>query len=88
VRLRYPAADIPGMNLNFSTVATAAAPTRGRTLDHIGFEVRSLAEFSRKLAAAGVAFDERREDQSGRVVVRLVDPWGTSIEVTEGGPSQ
>jgi catechol 2,3-dioxygenase-like lactoylglutathione lyase family enzyme len=86
IRLRYPAADVPGMNFNFSAVETATAPTRGRALDHVGFEVRSLAEFARTLTAMGITFEQvPRDDVSGRPAVRFVDPWGTSIEAAEAG---
>ena len=36
--LRYTA-DAPGMNLSFSNSRTGRVATRGRSLDHIGFEV-------------------------------------------------
>lgn len=85
IRLRYPAADVPGMNFNFSGVATATAPTRGRTLDHIGFEVKNLAAFVRTLTAAGVRFEQPyTAGPGGSGSARLVDPWGTAIELTEG----
>jgi catechol 2,3-dioxygenase-like lactoylglutathione lyase family enzyme len=88
-RLRYEAVDLPGMNLNFSISsvpnAPPSTPTKGRTLDHIGFEVRDLAAFCRKLEAAGVKFDApyaKRRD--GIATAMLTDPWGTTIELTEG----
>ena len=85
VRLRYKAADLPGMNLNFSGSATPTAPTKGRTLDHIGLEVKNLGEFSRLLAASGVKLDQPyTAGDEGLATVRLTDPWGTSIELTEG----
>src|SRR5437016_1528227 len=33
-------ADAPGMNLSFATSATPTVGTKGRTIDHIGFEIR------------------------------------------------
>ena len=40
------------MRLMFETVAAApTAGTRGTTIDHIGFEVKNLAEFMKKLEA-------------------------------------
>ena len=87
-RWRYTAADLPGINLNFSDQKDQKqpfAPTRGRMLDHIGFEVRGLAAFCRKLAADGVKFDvPYTKDPSGVARAMLTDPWGTSIELTEG----
>jgi len=84
-RWRYDAADLPGMNLNFSAAASSLAPTRGRRLDHIGFEVVNLEAFCAKLEAAGIAFDQPfRRLPNGAGIAFLTDPWGTSIELTEG----
>jgi catechol 2,3-dioxygenase-like lactoylglutathione lyase family enzyme len=85
LRWRYPAADLPGINMNFSGQQQPGVPTRGRMLDHIGFEVKNLSSFCQKLEAAGVRFDERyAKDASGLGHALLTDPWGTSIELTEG----
>ena len=43
-RWHYTAADLPGMNFNFSQPQEAFA-TKGRTLDHIGLEVKNLQAF-------------------------------------------
>jgi catechol 2,3-dioxygenase-like lactoylglutathione lyase family enzyme len=84
-RWRYDATDLPGINLNFSAAPSPRAPTRGRALDHIGFEVVDLEAFCKKLKAAGIAFDlPYREQPSGGGLALLTDPWGTSIELTEG----
>jgi catechol 2,3-dioxygenase-like lactoylglutathione lyase family enzyme len=85
IRLRYKAADLPGMNLNFSGVPMAMLPTRGRTIDHVGFEIANLEAFARALGSAGVALDQPyAKGPDGVATVRLTDPWGTSIELTEG----
>jgi catechol 2,3-dioxygenase-like lactoylglutathione lyase family enzyme len=84
-RWRYDATDLPGINLNFSAAPGPRAPTRGRALDHIGFEVVDLEAFCKKLEAAGVSFDEPyRELPSGIGLAFLTDPWGTYIELTDG----
>jgi catechol 2,3-dioxygenase-like lactoylglutathione lyase family enzyme len=85
-RWRYPAVDLPGINLNFSETPAPRAPTLGRPLDHIGFEVENLEAFCKELEAAGVAFDlpYRNVPSSGFGVAFLTDPWGTTIELTEG----
>jgi len=84
-RWRYDATDLPGINLNFSAAPEALAATRGRRLDHIGFEVQDLEAFCRRLEANGVVFDQPyRELPSGFGLAFLVDPWGTYIELTEG----
>ena len=61
-------------------------PTKGRTLDHIGFEVKDLEAFCKKLQAVGVKFEQpysksRHQDFAS---AEFTDPWGVSIELTEG----
>jgi catechol 2,3-dioxygenase-like lactoylglutathione lyase family enzyme len=85
IRFRYKAADLPGMTMNFLGQPAVAAPTKGRSLDHIGFEVRGLEAFCRALSEKGVTFDvpfTRRPD--GIATAFITDPWGTYIELTEG----
>jgi catechol 2,3-dioxygenase-like lactoylglutathione lyase family enzyme len=85
MRWRYDAADLPGFNFNFSAADPARAPTGGRTLDHIGFEIDDLEAFSRALEARGVELDQpyRRVSPAFAFAV-LTDPWGTTIELTQG----
>jgi extradiol dioxygenase family protein len=79
-------ADVPGANLSFGASKTTPAPTKGRVFDHIGFEVKNLEEFCKKLEAAGVKFDQRyTKGPNARVAIAYIfDPWGTYIELTEG----
>ena len=84
-RWRYDAVDLPGININISAVPAALAPTRGRMLDHIGFEVENLEAFCKELEAAGIKFDRPYGKlPSGFGLAFLTDPWGTYIELTEG----
>jgi catechol 2,3-dioxygenase-like lactoylglutathione lyase family enzyme len=84
-RWRYDAVDLPGININISGVDVSQAPTRGRMLDHIGFEVKDLEAFCEKLEAAGIKFDRPYGTlPSGFGLAFLTDPWGTYIELTEG----
>jgi catechol 2,3-dioxygenase-like lactoylglutathione lyase family enzyme len=84
-RFHYEAADLPGMNLNFLSVPAAVPPTRGRMLDHIGFEVSNLEAFCKNLEAGGVKLDTPyKKLPSGIALAFLTDPWGTRIELTEG----
>jgi catechol 2,3-dioxygenase-like lactoylglutathione lyase family enzyme len=84
-RSNYDAVDLPGINFNFSEGPKPTVPTKGRMLDHIGFEVRDLEAFCRRLQSLGVTFDAPyTKDRSGFASARLTDPWGTSIELTEG----
>lgn len=84
-RWRYDAVDLPGININISGVDASQAPTRGRMLDHIGFEVTNLEAFCKELEAKGVKFDRPYGTlPSGFGLAFLTDPWGTYIELTEG----
>ncbi len=84
-RYHYEAADLPGVNLNFSGVPTKLEPTKGRMLDHIGFEIKNLEAFCKKLEASGVKFDRSFSKlPTGLAIAFLTDPWGTYIELTEG----
>jgi catechol 2,3-dioxygenase-like lactoylglutathione lyase family enzyme len=85
MRWRYDAVDLPGININISGVDTSQAPTRGRMLDHIGFEVKNLEAFCKELEAKGLKLDRPYGKlPSGFGLAFLTDPWGTYIELTEG----
>lgn len=80
------AADVGGVNLTFSPADTELAATKGRALDHIGFEIDGLEAFCKKLEAVGIQFDRPYEkiESLGLAVAFFTDPWGTYIELTEG----
>jgi len=85
-RGQFDAADLPGVNLTFGKVDTVNPGTRGRALDHIGFEIRNLPQFVGRLEAAGVKIEApiRRAGNGTTAIAFLTDPWGTYIELTEG----
>src|SRR5271165_3791166 len=57
-RGQHDAADVPGMNLTFGVARTAPdIGTKGRSLDHVGFEVKNLEAFCQRLQANGVKLD-------------------------------
>jgi catechol 2,3-dioxygenase-like lactoylglutathione lyase family enzyme len=80
------ATGVPGMSFSFRKTDAAQAPTKGRSLDHIGFEVKDLEAFCKKLAADGVTFESpfRNVPSLGLKIAFLIDPAGTRIELTEG----
>ena len=81
----YEAADLPGVNLNVSGVPAQLPPIKGRRLDHIGFEIKDLEAFCKKLEASGVKLDRPYTKlPSGIANAYLTDPWGVNIELTEG----
>ena len=80
-------ASLPGVGLNFSASTTPVAPTTGRALDHIGFEVKGLEAFLKKLDAQGIkpTVALRQVPALDNLSIAfIVDPWGTNIELTEG----
>jgi catechol 2,3-dioxygenase-like lactoylglutathione lyase family enzyme/extradiol dioxygenase family protein len=85
VRNNAPVADIPGVQLRFNKADTAQAPSKGRILDHIGFDVTDLQGFIKKLEANGVKLDRpySKNEQSGVALAFITDPWGTYIELNE-----
>jgi len=87
IRGRHQSADVPGMNLSFQPVKPQPpSGTKGRTLDHIGFEVRNLEAFCKSLEASGVKLDSpyRKIPNLGIAIAFLTDPQGVYIELTEG----
>jgi predicted enzyme related to lactoylglutathione lyase len=82
----FPAADLPGVALNFSPSPTPTTGTSGRSLDHIGFEIKDLEGFCKKLESMGIKLNVsyRRAEALGLGVAFVTDPWGTSIELNEG----
>ena len=82
----FEAADLPGVNLTYSPSADPVAGTRGRALDHIGYEVKDLEAFCKKLEAMGVKFDRpyTKVASMNIAIAFLTDPFGTYIELTEG----
>jgi len=95
-RRNLPAAMFPGGEVDFIK-ATAAkdapadapivAPTKGRSIDHIGFDVKDLKATMERLKAAGVTVDSDYRDMTQQIKLKIafvVDPVGTRIELTEG----
>jgi catechol 2,3-dioxygenase-like lactoylglutathione lyase family enzyme len=78
--------QLPGVTLSFSPSATATVGTEGRALDHIGFEVKNLEAFTKKLQAEGITLTVpyRQVPALGIAIAFIKDPWGTNIEMTEG----
>jgi predicted enzyme related to lactoylglutathione lyase len=75
------------MNLTFRKADPAPTiGTKGRSLDHIGFEVKNLEAYCKRLEAEGIKLDVpyRQVPNLGIAVAFLTDPWGTYIELTEG----
>ena len=82
----FISASLPGLTMNFSPSQTPVAGTQGRAIDHIGFEVKNLEAFTKKLEAQGIklASPYRSVPALGISIAFITDPWGTYIELTEG----
>ena len=82
----FVTAELPGVTLSFSPSPAPTEPTQGRALDHIGFEVRDLEAFTKKLEADGIPLtvSYRTVPALGIAIAFIKDPWGTNIELTEG----
>jgi len=78
--------DLPGVNLTFSQGTKTPLATKGRAIDHIGFEIDNLEAFAAALNAKGIKTDGAVRIVNGTTVknVYVTDPWGTYIELTEG----
>jgi catechol 2,3-dioxygenase-like lactoylglutathione lyase family enzyme len=86
-RRNLPAAMIPGGEVDFLKAQMPAAGTKGRSLDHIGFEVKDLDATLKRLTADGVTINMPLRDmtkQIGLKIAFITDPNGTYIELTEG----
>jgi catechol 2,3-dioxygenase-like lactoylglutathione lyase family enzyme len=86
-RNNQPVVDIPGAQLRFAKADAPQAKTRGRVLDHIGFDLKDHAAFVRKIEAEGIKLDEppRKNEATGTTITYITDPWGTRIELVQRG---
>ena len=75
----------PGMTVTFAAGAADLAHTEGRSLDHVGFEVKDLAAYVKKLEGLGIKLDAPPSQIPNTKIkaAYLTDPWGTRIELTQ-----
>jgi predicted enzyme related to lactoylglutathione lyase len=78
--------QLPGVSLNFTPSPTPTVGTTGRSIDHIGFEIKDLEAFTKKLEAQGIKLDRpyTKVPELGIAIAFIKDPWGTNIELSEG----
>jgi catechol 2,3-dioxygenase-like lactoylglutathione lyase family enzyme len=88
-RNNAPVVDVPGAQLRFGAAEMPQASTKGRVLDHIGFDVKDLQAFIRKIEAEGIKLDEpyRKNEATGTAITYITDPWGTRMELVQRPPS-
>ncbi len=88
----FAGADLPGVGymLNFfrweGDQTIVHQPTQGRVYDHVGYEVKNLEAFCKALEAKGITLTQPyRVDPATKIASAMtVDPWGVSVELTEG----
>lgn len=80
--------EIPGARIVFRETTEPIAPMRGHSLGLLGFEVADIEGFVKRYQDAGGKFDGTgtiaRAQTANLAVIQLTDPWGTSIEVSQG----
>jgi catechol 2,3-dioxygenase-like lactoylglutathione lyase family enzyme len=88
-RNNAPVVDIPGGQLRFAKADKPQAPTTGRVLDHIGFDVKDLQAFTSKIEAEGIKLDEPyyKDPTNGVAGTHITDPWGTGIDLVQQAPT-
>ena len=81
----FVTADLPGVALNFTPSPTPVVGTQGRSIDHIGFEIKNLEAFTKKLEADGIKLERPYTKVAGSnlALAFIKDPWGTYIELNE-----
>ena len=86
-RNNAPVVNLPGAQIRFARADAKQAPTRGRVLDHIGFDVKDHAAVVKKIEAEGIKLDEPvRKSAAGNTITYITDPWGTRIEIVQRAP--
>ena len=87
-RNNQPVVDVPGAQIRFAKADTKQAPTKGRVLDHFGFDVKDHPAFVRKIESEGIKLDEppRKNEATGVIITYITDPWGARIEIVQRAP--
>jgi catechol 2,3-dioxygenase-like lactoylglutathione lyase family enzyme len=86
-RNNAPVVDIPGVQIRFAKADAKQAVTRGRILDHIGFDVKDHPAFVKKIEAEGIKLDQPvATSAAGNTITYITDPWGTRIELVQRAP--
>jgi len=89
-QLQYPNANasLPGALLYTNVMGGEGKgySNKGGALPSIGFEVKNLEAFTKKLQAGGVHFAEPYSKTRYKTFAHatFIDPWGTEVQLTEG----
>jgi catechol 2,3-dioxygenase-like lactoylglutathione lyase family enzyme len=86
-RANAPVVDLPGVQIRFAMADAKQVTTKGRVLDHIGFDVKDHPAFVKKLEADGIKLDQPvGKSATGSTITYITDPWGTRIEIVQRAP--
>ena len=86
-RNNAPVVNLPGVQLRFNPADTKQAPTRGRVLDHIGFDTNDHPAVVKRLEGMGIKLDQPvGKGATGNTITYITDPWGTRIEIVQRLP--
>jgi len=86
-RNNAPVVNLPGVQLRFNAADTKQAPTRGRVLDHFGFDTNDHPAFVKRLEAQGIKLDQPvGKGATGNTITYITDPWGARIEIVQRLP--
>jgi catechol 2,3-dioxygenase-like lactoylglutathione lyase family enzyme len=86
-RNNAPVVNLPGVQLRFNPADTKQAPTRGRVLDHIGFDTTDHPAVVKRLEGMGIKLDQPvGKGATGNTITYITDPWGTRIEIVQRLP--
>jgi catechol 2,3-dioxygenase-like lactoylglutathione lyase family enzyme len=86
-RAQFDTATVPGAEIAFTKTDALQVPSKGRAVDHMGFEVKNIDQFVAQLEAAGIHPDAPirfSPNASKTRIAFITDPWGTYVELTEG----
>jgi extradiol dioxygenase family protein len=81
LRNNAPVDDLPGVQLRFNKTDMPQAPTKGRVLDHIGFDVKDLKAFLKTLEANNIKIDRPYTVNAAGVALAFCGPPGSLYEV-------
>ena len=86
-RNNAPVVNLPGVQLRFNAADTKQAPTRGRVLDHFGFDTNDHPAFVKRLEGMGIKLDQPvAKGATGNTITYITDPWGARIEIVQRLP--
>jgi catechol 2,3-dioxygenase-like lactoylglutathione lyase family enzyme len=85
-RAQWAAGDLPGANLTYAPSNGPVAPTEGRAISGIEFEVDNVHRVGDLVRSLGIncrEFQAMSGANSSHTYGEFVDPWGTSVALTQ-----